>query len=69
MDQWIENLGRLIAIVVPILGGIFWLSKRNDKANARLSKQIGKIDKHKVSYKVCDQRRAESPCAAMKRKG
>lgn len=25
-------------------------------------RKINKIDKHKVSYKVCDQRRAECPC-------
>ncbi len=68
MEQLIEQIGKIMAVVVPIFCGLVWLARRNDKSNARVMHKINKIDKHKVSYKVCDQRRAECPCKT-KRKG
>lgn len=62
MTEWMDSAGRMIAIIAPILGGIVWMSRRVEKGQALLIRKINKIDKHKVSYKVCDQRRAECRC-------
>lgn len=62
MEQLFDSLYKVLAVVVPILVGLFWLLKRIERGQNRLFKKIAKIDKHKVSYKVCDQRRAECPC-------
>ena len=60
--EHLEAIGKLLAIIVPILCGLLWLQKRIERGQDRMLKKINKIDKHKVSYKVCDQRRAECPC-------
>ncbi|MBS1371576.1 MAG: hypothetical protein HPZ91_16660 [Lentisphaeria bacterium] len=57
-----EAIGKIIAIVGPILLGLLWVQKRIEGGQSRMLRKINKIDKHKVSYKVCDQRRAECPC-------
>ncbi len=45
--------------VLAAIGTMFaWLVRRFD----RLSGQIGKIDKKKVSHKTCIERRKECPC-------
>lgn len=60
--EHLEAIGKIIAIVGPILLGLLWVLKRIEKGQNRMLRKINKIDKHKVSYKVCDQRRAECPC-------
>lgn len=60
--EHLEALGKIIAIVGPILLGLLWVLKRIEKGQNQMIRKINKIDKHKVSYKVCDQRRAECPC-------
>lgn len=60
--EHIEAIGKIIAIVGPILLGLLWVLKRIEKGQNQMLRKINKIDKHKVSYKVCDQRRAECPC-------
>ena len=65
MDH-LEALGKIIAIVGPILLGLLWVLKRIEKGQNQMLRKINKIDKHKVSYKVCDQRRAECPCKTSK---
>ena len=60
--EHLEAIGKIIAIVGPILLGLLWVQKRIEKGQSRMLRKINKIDKHKVSYKVCDQRRAECPC-------
>ena len=60
--EHLEALGKIIAIVGPILLGLLWVLKRIEKGQNQMLRKINKIDKHKVSYKVCDQRRAECPC-------
>jgi hypothetical protein len=59
---FLETVGSWASIIVPLMGGILWLAKRSDRSTERLSKQINKIDKHKVSYKECDKRRADGLC-------
>lgn len=60
--EHLEAIGKIFAIVGPILLGLLWVLKRIEKGQNRMLRKINKIDKHKVSYKVCDQRRAECPC-------
>lgn len=60
--EHIEAIGKIIAIVGPILLGLLWVLKRIEKGQNQMLRKINKIDKHKVSYKVCDQRRAECLC-------
>ena len=64
--EHLEALGKIIAIVGPILLGLLWVLKRIEKGQNQMIRKINKIDKHKVSYKVCDQRRAECPCKTSK---
>lgn len=64
--EHLEAIGKIIAIVGPILLGLLWVLKRIEKGQDRMLRKINKIDKHKVSYKVCDQRRAECPCKTSK---
>lgn len=63
METTLESVLKLLALVVPICGGLLWIIKQNH----RIEKGLNKIDKHKVSYKVCDQRRAEC-CYSNQRK-
>lgn len=60
--EHLEAIGKIFAIVGPILLGLLWVLKRIEKGQNQMLRKINKIDKHKVSYKVCDQRRAECPC-------
>ena len=60
--EHLEAIGKIIAIVGPILLGLLWVLKRIEKGQNQMLRKINKNDKHKVSYKVCDQRRAECPC-------
>ena len=64
--EHLEAIGKIIAIVGPILIGLLWVLKRIEKGQNQMIRKINKIDKHKVSYKVCDQRRAECPCKTSK---
>lgn len=64
METTLESVLKLLALVVPVCGGLLWIIKQNH----RIEKGLNKIDKHKVSYKVCDQRRAEC-CYNNQRKG
>lgn len=64
--EHLEALVKIIAIVGPILLGLLWVLKRIEKGQNQMLRKINKIDKHKVSYKVCDQRRAECPCKTSK---
>lgn len=64
--EHLEAIGKIIAIVGPILLGLLWVLKRIEKGQNQMIRKINKIDKHKVSYKVCDQRRAECPCKISK---
>lgn len=64
--EHLEAIGKIIAIVGPILLGLLWVLKRIEKGQNQMIRKINKIDKHKVSYKVCDQRRAECPCKPAK---
>ena len=64
--EHLEAIGKIIAIVGPILLGLLWVLKRIEKGQKQMIRKINKIDKHKVSYKVCDQRRAECPCKTSK---
>lgn len=64
--EHLEAIGKIIAIVGPILLGLLWVLKRIERGQDRMLRKINKIDKHKVSYKVCDQRRAECPCKTSK---
>lgn len=66
--EHLEAIGKIIAIVGPILLGLLWVLKRIEKGQNQMIRKINKIDKHKVSYKVCDQRRAECPCKTSKRR-
>ena len=56
--EHLEAIGKIIAIVGPILLGLLWVLKRIEKGQNQMIRKINKIDKHKVSYKVCDHRRA-----------
>lgn len=60
--EHLEAIGKIFAIVGPILLGLLWVLKRIEKGQNQMIRKINKIDKHKVSYKMCDQRRAECPC-------
>ena len=65
MESTLEVIVKLLAVIVPVCGGLLWIIKQNrriEKSQAATLKKVNKIDKHKVSYKVCDQRRAECPC-------
>ena len=64
--EHLEAIGKIIAIVGPILLGLLWVLKRIEMGQNQMIRKINKIDKHKVSYKVCDQRRAECPCKTSK---
>ena len=64
--EHLEAIGKIIAIVGPILLGLLWVLKRIEKGQNQMIRKINQIDKHKVSYKVCDQRRAECPCKTSK---
>lgn len=64
--EHLEAIGKIFAIVGPILLGLLWVLKRIEKGQNQMLRKINKIDKHKVSYKVCDQRRAECPCKTSK---
>ena len=64
--EHLEAIGKIIAIVGPILLGLLWVLKRIEKGQNQMIRKINKIDKHKVSYKACDQRRAECPCKTSK---
>lgn len=64
--EHLEAIGKIIAIVGPILIGLLWVLKRIEKGQNQMLRKINKIDKHKVPYKVCDQRRAECPCKTSK---
>ena len=69
METVLETIAKLLALIVPICGGLLWIIKQNrriEKSQAATLKKVNKIDKHKVSYKVCDQRRAECPCKTSK---
>ena len=69
METTVEAIVKLLAVIVPICGGLLWIIKQNrriEKSQAAMLKKVNKIDKHKVSYKVCDQRRAECPCKPSK---
>lgn len=55
METTLESVLKLLALIIPICTGLAWIIKQN----RRIEKGLNKIDKHKVSYKVCDQRRAE----------
>ena len=69
METTIEAIVKLLAVIVPICGGLLWIIKQNrriEKSQAAMLKKVNKIDKHKVSYKVGDQRRAECPCKTSK---
>ena len=64
METVLETIAKLLALIVPICGGLLWIIKQN----RRIEKGLNKIDKHKVSYKVCDQRRAECPYKIIQRR-
>lgn len=64
METTLESVLKLLALIIPICTGLAWIIKQNH----RIEKGLNKIDKHKVSYKVCDQRRAEC-CYNNQRKG
>ena len=66
METTIEAIVKLLAVIVPIFGGLLWVQKRIERGQDRMLWKLNKIDKHKVSYKVCDQRRAECPCKTSK---
>lgn len=55
--EHLEAIGKIIAIVGPILLGLLWVLKRIEKGQNQMLRKINKIDKHKVSYKVCDHHR------------
>ncbi len=56
--EHIEAIGRMLAILVPVMSGLVWVVRRIERGQSRMMERINKIDKHKVSYKVCDQRRS-----------
>ena len=64
METTLESVLKLLALIIPICTGLAWIIKQNH----RIEKGLNKIDKHKVSHKVCDQRRAEC-CYNNQRKG
>ncbi len=56
--EHIEAIGRMLAILVPVMSGLVWVVRRIERGQSRMMERINKIDKHKVSYKVCDRRRS-----------
>ncbi len=66
--EHLEAVGRLMAILIPVLSGLVWVVRRIERGQNTVLKKVNKIDKHKVSYKVCDQRRAECPLKMRKGK-
>ena len=64
METTLESVLKLLALIIPFCGGLLWIIKQNQ----RIEKGLNKIDKHKVSYKVCDQRRAECSCQIIQRR-
>lgn len=71
METTLESVLKLLALIVPVCGGLLWIIKQNrriEKSQAAMLKKVNKIDKHKVSYKVCDQRRAECPYQIIQRR-
>ena len=64
METTLESVLKLLALIIPFCGGLLWIIKQNQ----RIEKGLNKIDKHKVSYKVCDQRRAEGQCQIIERR-
>ncbi|WP_288593052.1 hypothetical protein [uncultured Victivallis sp.] len=71
MESTLEVIVKLLAVIVPVCGGLLWIIKQNrriEKSQAATLKKVNKIDKHKVSYKVCDQRRAECPYQIIQRR-
>lgn len=71
MEGTLEVVVKLLAVIVPVCGGLLWIIKQNrriEKSQAATLKKVNKIDKHKVSYKVCDQRRAECPYQIIQRR-
>lgn len=59
MESFIDNLLKYFAVIGPIMLGIAFLYKKLNKVD----RSIGKIDKKKVSHKVCEKRRAQCPCS------
>ena len=53
METTLESVLKLLALIVPVCGGLLWIIKQNH----RIEKGLNKIDKHKVLYKVCDHHR------------
>ena len=71
METALETIAKLLAVIVPVCGGLLWIIKQNrriEKSQAAMLKKVNKIDKRKVSYKVCDQRRAECPYQIIQRR-
>ena len=64
METTLESVLKLLALISPICTALAWINKQNH----RIEKGLNKIDKHKVSYKVCDQRRAECPYQIIQRR-
>ena len=64
--DFLDGLAKIASIMIPTVGLIFgtlvWFLRRIERGQAVMLKKINKIDKHKVSYKVCDKRRAEGLC-------
>lgn len=55
METTIEAIVKLLAVIVPICGGLLWIIKQNrriEKSQAAMLKKVNKIDKHKVSPEV-----------------
>jgi len=71
--ETLETISKIAAIVFPTVAGVFavlaWFLRRIERGQERMLKKINKIDKHKVSYKVCDKRRAECPCKPERERG
>lgn len=57
--EHLEAIAKMLAIIVPIFGGLLWVQKRIERGQDRMLLKINKIDKHKVSYKVCDHHRGD----------
>lgn len=55
--EHLEAIAKMLAIIVPIFCGLLWVQKRIERGQDRMLRKINKIDKHKVSYKVCDHHR------------
>ncbi len=66
--EHIEAVGKMLAILVPVMSGLVWVVRRIERGQNMMMNKINKIDKHKVSYKVCDQRRSACPYKTRKRK-